>query len=263
MVMNHFLALKTSRQINNRCCLFKQRFLAGTKLFAVWDTAVLLAWKDACSYGTESCIISGRWQGRLHSPHTPSMHFAGQFLIFQSLKCLLLSECLNKLPNPLSVSHCWHLLLVLAINQFILSWSNPTVLLSQCRMAQEGSFLFIRFLLKTTVESRVSVLRWWKQLGIVFFFQHTMQQVFYVHSSCGEWPWFFSSFHRCKRGVFLMELPCCEAGVSERKIMPLLKRMGKVKVFGSMLEIAASVGTWGIFCVNPDSRAVGSRTKFK
>lgn len=172
MVVNHFLALKASRQINNRCCLFKQRFLAGVKLFAVWDTAVLLAWKDACSYGTESCIISGRWQGRLHSPHTPSMHFAGQFLIFQSLKCLLLSECLNKLPNPLSVSHCWHLLLVLAINQFILSWSNPTVLLSQCRMAQEGSFLFIRFLLKTTVESRVSVLRWWKQLGIVFFPAH-------------------------------------------------------------------------------------------
>lgn len=40
-----------------------------------------------------------------------------------------------------------------------------------------------------------------------------------------------------------MELPCCEAGVSERKIMPLLKRIGKVKIFGSMLEIAASVGT--------------------
>lgn len=41
----------------------------------------------------------------------------------------------------------------------------------------------------------------------------------------------------------LMVLSCCEAGVSERKIMPLLKRIGKVKIFGSMLEIAASVGT--------------------
>lgn len=40
-----------------------------------------------------------------------------------------------------------------------------------------------------------------------------------------------------------MELPCCEAGVNERKIMPLLKRIGEVKVFGSTLEIAASVGT--------------------
>lgn len=60
-----------------------------------------------------------------------------------------------------------------------------------------------------------------------------------------------------------MELPCCEAGVSERKIMPLLKRIGKVKVFGSVLEIAASVGTWGIFSVNPDSRPLAVETKFK
>lgn len=36
-------------------------------------------------------------------------------------------------------------------------------------MAREGSFLFIRFLLKTTLESRVSVLRWGKQLGDCFF----------------------------------------------------------------------------------------------
>lgn len=128
--------------------------------------------KAVHSLWTRSRIISGRWQGRLRSPHTPSMHFASQFLICRSLKCLLLSECLNNLPDLHSVSHCWHLLLVLAINEFILSRSNPTVLLSLCGMAQEGSFVFIRFLLKTTLERGVSVLRWWKQSGDWFFIAH-------------------------------------------------------------------------------------------
>lgn len=130
MTANHLLCLKPPTEAHNKCRLPKQ--WPEAKLQVVWHPAVGVPCRSCTRSWNQSCIISGRWRGRLRSPHTQSMHFAGQFLICRSLKCLPLSEYLNKLPNTRSVSHCWHLLLILAINQFILSWSNPTVLMSLC-----------------------------------------------------------------------------------------------------------------------------------
>lgn len=39
---------------------------------------------------------------------------------------------------------------------------------SLCVVAQEGGFLFARFLLKTALERGASVLRWWKWFGDCF-----------------------------------------------------------------------------------------------
>lgn len=110
---------ETPKEAHNKCRLSKQ--WPEAKLQVVWHPAVGLPCRSCTRSWNQSCIISGRWRGRLRSPHTQSMHFAGQFLICRSLKCLPLSEYLSKLPNTRSVSHCWHLLLILAINQFILS----------------------------------------------------------------------------------------------------------------------------------------------
>lgn len=114
----------------------KQTFLANSflqkLLLAVWDAAITLPReKPYILSGLSPALFQGGGSADCNL-HTPSTHFAGQFFICRSLKCLLLSDCLNKLPDTLCMWHCWHLLLVLAINHFILSWSSPTGLMRSC-----------------------------------------------------------------------------------------------------------------------------------